>query len=752
MAGLQGSNSNNRRDNLYDLDSRPMIGVGEIIATLLSRWKFIAIFTLAVAFIAFSVSGTMKRKYEAETSVLVDPQGIQFLDGDNANRSKTSTTEVALIESMMRIMRSERVLNEVVKRENLDSDPEFNGTSPLNFFSNFKRQLLGASKSEQTSREILATHKLRKAVGASRPKLSYVIELSVLSEYPQKAAHLANTIANIAIELEVEARSNSTQKAADGLEGRIADLRVQLNEAENRVEQYKLENNILDATGQPINEQELAQVNRALVDAGDRTAASRAILEEIRKLKKTGALPTALPAQLQSQTIANLRLQLSRATQEKITLSAQYLSTHPVMKSAELRIADIKRSIFEELDRIAEAAKVDYNSMLEREKDLQAKVVNLSNRAYSANDAKVRLRELERDVESKRVVYEAFLLRARELGEQVSLDTTTTRIISPAIIPIEPAGISPKVYALAGTIAGFGLACVLILTTNAVSLSRQTTAANRSTSNFEPTLADADTSTASRGLGGLLGVSRKKSQPANDFGSGAHEQGLPILIHLSFPRGFLIADQIPMLARGRPNNPVSGRLKNILDAIFGARMNKKSRTVLVTGFVDGFARSAFSANLAHCGVAAGSRVLLVNADEELASTLEQFSHSIENELAAIGEKKMVVGENAGTVTLEGFQNWPFFNTESTSRFYQRANIEKLKDRITAPIFDTDLAVIDGPLIGEGAHFNDLVELADEVILVIPENALAGEKNYELLSSLGSKINRIRGVVKVSYTS
>jgi len=47
----------------------------------------------------------------------------------------------------------------------------------------------------------------------------------------------------------------------------------------------------------------------------------------------------------------------------------------------------------------------------------------------------VRLRELERDVEASRDVYQSFLKRSRETEEQESLNTSSARIIGEATVP-----------------------------------------------------------------------------------------------------------------------------------------------------------------------------------------------------------------------------------------------------------------------------------------------------------------------------
>ena len=47
----------------------------------------------------------------------------------------------------------------------------------------------------------------------------------------------------------------------------------------------------------------------------------------------------------------------------------------------------------------------------------------------------MRLRELEREVEASRDVYQSFLKRSRETEEQESLNTSSARIIGEATVP-----------------------------------------------------------------------------------------------------------------------------------------------------------------------------------------------------------------------------------------------------------------------------------------------------------------------------
>ncbi|TIT81572.1 MAG: succinoglycan biosynthesis protein exop, partial [Mesorhizobium sp.] len=71
------------------------------------------------------------------------------------------------------------------------------------------------------------------------------------------------------------------------------------------------------------------------------------------------------------------------------------------------------------------------------------------------NSALVSLRELEREAAAKRSVYEAFLLRAKETGEQKDINTANINVISKAFAPLEAKGPSRAVMALAGLLLGF---------------------------------------------------------------------------------------------------------------------------------------------------------------------------------------------------------------------------------------------------------------------------------------------------------
>jgi uncharacterized protein involved in exopolysaccharide biosynthesis len=77
----------------------------------------------------------------------------------------------------------------------------------------------------------------------------------------------------------------------------------------------------------------------------------------------------------------------------------------------------------------------------------------------------VKLRELEREVEASRAVYESFLVRARETREQERLDTVNVRVLSDAQPTLDRSWPPRRLILLmaalaAGLLGGAGLAYV----------------------------------------------------------------------------------------------------------------------------------------------------------------------------------------------------------------------------------------------------------------------------------------------------
>src|SRR6185503_543489 len=94
-----------------------------------------------------------------------------------------------------------------------------------------------------------------------------------------------------------------------------------------------------------------------------------------------------------------------------------------------------RRAINEEVERFAQSAKNDLIRARDYEASLNKALETQKRQSVQMSQASVRLRELEREVEASRDVYQSFLKRSRETEEQESLNTSNARIIGEATVP-----------------------------------------------------------------------------------------------------------------------------------------------------------------------------------------------------------------------------------------------------------------------------------------------------------------------------
>ena len=131
---------------------------------------------------------------------------------------------------------------------------------------------------------------------------------------------------------------------------------------------------------------------------------------------------------------------------------------HPALRQTEKQVEDLRRTISEEIDRFPQAAKNDLTRARDYEASLNKALEAQKRQSVQMSQASVRLRELERDVEASRDVYQSFLKRSRETEEQETLNTSSARIIGEATVPQRrtfPPGMS--LFAMIGFVLG-GLA------------------------------------------------------------------------------------------------------------------------------------------------------------------------------------------------------------------------------------------------------------------------------------------------------
>ncbi|WP_442579070.1 Wzz/FepE/Etk N-terminal domain-containing protein [Mesorhizobium sp. ASY16-5R] len=436
----------------------PLIDPGTVVAGVIrSKW-IIAATTIAGALLGVLIALSTPKKYESSTELVADPRDLAI--GTELTQSGISNeATIAVIENQVRFLTSGTVISKVVERLHLAEDPEFNGQGPATGLKGLLSPVLSLFRAKDGEddpgrRYALAAMNLGRALSVERGGKTFVISISATTQEPEKSKEIAATMAEVFIQSYGDLQSGNARRAAGELSSKLDELRKGVEAAERKVEAFRSENDLVDAQGRLISDDELLKLNEQLSIARARKMELSARAASTRGVSADAVLTGSLPEDLSSPSMQELRAQYSALRGESDRLAVRLGPRHPQRLALEAQLSGARGLIDAELRRIVASIQTDLKRAVQLEQELNSRLAQLKARQGSLSEKMVTLRELERDATAKRAVYEAYLLRARETGEQEGLNSANINIISPAYLPLESNPPSRSTIALAGMLLG----------------------------------------------------------------------------------------------------------------------------------------------------------------------------------------------------------------------------------------------------------------------------------------------------------
>lgn len=235
------------------------VGLREVGRFLLRSSPSIFGFAILLASAAAIYVTVIPPVFTASAKVLVDPANSQIFTQDAMRFDSVAAN--ARIDSQVEVVRSARISRVVITDLRLIEDPEFRSDRPARGGTLLDALGLGHSSiaaipdgtptpgsptgsatqgSMWVARELLytqaafATHLFVRRVGQS-----YVLEISFRSSDPEKAAQIANAVAEAYVNDDIRVKSEAAQRGSDWLEERLGELRENTLEAMRQVERFK---------------------------------------------------------------------------------------------------------------------------------------------------------------------------------------------------------------------------------------------------------------------------------------------------------------------------------------------------------------------------------------------------------------------------------------------------------------------------------------------------------------------------------
>lgn len=453
----------------------------DLTVVLMTLWRgkwIIAICALIFATIAFLFVSRIEPTYRASAKVMFDIQQSNIIDLQEVLTDQAFDS--SKLEDEIQVLRSTKLIARVVDSLNLVATPEFNPslrppeptmgdwvrnnvTLPpeitdimtkfgLYSFPDQTEPLSVTVNSERIRRN--AIKKVGRSIRLNPLGRSRVIEISYISASPQTAASIVNRIAEQYIVDQLEAKLEATRAATNWLSTRVSELQLGLQSAEEAVETAR--SDITESTGQSIGvtNQQLEALNASLAEARAEASLQQAKFNLLEAALKQGSDIGAISEFRQSRLIQRYRSQLGELSAQRATLAATVRDNHPALVRVDKQITDTNANLKSEARRIVDATSTDLKSASDQVTSLTSEVRGLEARLVVQSREQVKLRQLEREAQARRALYESFLGRMQETSEQVDLQEANARVLTPAEPPLYAEAEAKRATILASLILG----------------------------------------------------------------------------------------------------------------------------------------------------------------------------------------------------------------------------------------------------------------------------------------------------------
>lgn len=427
----------------------------ERVADVLRRqWPIVAVCAGASLAVVFLYLITAQPMYTANARIMMDTRQTQVLDKDSGANS--ALIDTGFVDSQVEVINSDDLILSVVRRLKLTDDPEFNGSKPglLTVVIGKAMSLFDSGEPPSQERiEHAAVELIQKNLRTERVLTTYVLSLNYRARTPDKAVKIANAIADAYIVGALEAKYQSTKRATEWLQQRSIELKDQATASDRAVQTFKAAHNIVGTSRGLMSEQQLSDLNTQLVQARASTAEAKARLDRIDTISDQDVAQSTVTDALNNSVITRLRAQYLDLAAQYADWSKRYGKTHLAAINLANKMDEIRKNIADELRRIADAYRSDYEIAKSREASLDKNVKELVAQAGHTGQAEVQLRDLESAADTYRNLYNSFLEKLQSATQNQSFPISEARLISTATKPDRKS--SPRtVLALLGGLVG----------------------------------------------------------------------------------------------------------------------------------------------------------------------------------------------------------------------------------------------------------------------------------------------------------
>lgn len=431
---------------------KPLQAVRAVLAELWRyKWLVPAVAVLVTAVVTFWVVREPK-VYEAVTTLEYDPHPSQPL----GSAVKDMGEEISIWEAhevyqtQNVLLRSRSLAERIVRKLSLHQDPDF-------LHIPTKQRGSFVPYSVEKTAEILQGR-----IEISPIRDTRLIRLRVRDNNPDRAALLANTVAETYIEKSLEDRLDTSARALEWLGLQMQNLKQELEVSELALYNFREENQSLSASltdRQAIITNQLQQFSKELTEIRTQRIRAESRLTVLRELMaEVNNDPLSIRAETiaRDQTIANLHDDYRRVSGELERLTVTYGETHPQVRAARNLANGVLQRMSKQIAALVSGVQGEVREFERAERGVAKALEDVNRQGLALSLQEMQYTRLDREAKNKNELYNLVTQRAAQTDLTRALRVAYARVVDSAVRPAVP--ISPRVQLIMIIGAVFGLA------------------------------------------------------------------------------------------------------------------------------------------------------------------------------------------------------------------------------------------------------------------------------------------------------
>lgn len=445
------------------------------------KWPILGL-TAVVGLVAILVAYSLTPIYRATASLQIEEKSAKVVSIEQIYDVEGKGNEY--LQTQLELLRSralaERVVRQLKLTEHKEFDPRQQPKPWISIGNPFKdlsadKLVPGTMPADLEAAQMISDAAiLDKVVNAFMKRTtvapqgkSYVVKVSVDMADAAMAARAANAMTQGFIEMQLEANMGMALTATNWMNSRMGELQINLKKAEDRLQAFREAENLVDLEGvTTISANELQATGERMIDARRQRAEAESQYRQVASISKNDWEKLAsVPAVLGHPLIQQFKGEEARARTKVEELSRRYGPRHPVMEAAQSELNGASASLRSQVEQVVAGIERNYQLALANENSLQASFNANREQIQDISRKEFRLRELQRDVETNRALYDTFLTRLKETAATADLKSANARVVDRAVLPTIP--VKPRkplivlMAVMLALMAGVGLTLLL---------------------------------------------------------------------------------------------------------------------------------------------------------------------------------------------------------------------------------------------------------------------------------------------------